>query len=409
MQDSELYAQILGIRTPWRVDRVELQMEKNEVHVFLGHAPDLLWPCPECGTDCTLHDHQPERQWRHLDTCQLKTILHAESPRSNCSEHGPRVVKLPWAEPGSRFTLLFEALAIRWLLQTSKSGMLRTMNLSWDEAHQIQRRAVARGMERRKAEVVRHIGADEKSYKKRHKYLTLANDLVRGRVLFVAEGRSKASLDAFWPTLTQEQVDGIRSVSIDMCDPYVASIREHVPGGAGKIIYDKFHIAAHLCEAVDAVRRKENKALLRKDDRRLVNTKWKWLRNGSKLTNAEWNALRKADLKTAKAWALKEVAMDMYLHGDEAAARDHFTKWHQWAVRSRLKPMVEVAKMLKRRLDNILTFLRYRMTNAKSEAINAKVQWVKYQSRGFRNVKNFIAAIYFHCGGLNMDPFASAT
>lgn len=226
MQDSDLYAQILGIRSPWRVDRVELRMEHNEVHVFLGHAPDLRWPCPECGTDCTLHDHQPERQWRHLDTCQLKTILHAEPPRSNCSEHGARVVKLPWAEPGSRFTLLFEALAIHWLLQTSKSGMLRTMNLSWDEAHQIQRRAVARGLERRKAEVVQHIGADEKSYKKRHKYLTLANDLVRGRVLFVAEGRSKASLDAFWPTLSTEQVEGICSVSIDMCDPYVASIKE---------------------------------------------------------------------------------------------------------------------------------------------------------------------------------------
>jgi transposase len=409
MQDSELYARILGITDPWRVERVELRMERDEVHVFLGHSPDLRWACPECGTACALHDHQPERQWRHLDTCQLKTILHAEPPRTNCSEHGPRVVKLPWAEPGSRFTLLFEALAIRWLLQTCKSGMLRTMNLSWDEAHAIQRRAVARGMERRKAEPVRHLGADEKSYKKGHKYLTLANDLVRGRVLFVTEGRGKASLDAFWPTLTPEQAGEIRSVSIDMCDAYVASIREHVPDGAEKIVYDKFHIAAHLCEAVDTVRRRENKALLRKDDRRLVNTKWKWLRSGKKISDAEWDALRKADLKTAKAWALKEVAMDMYLHDDESVAREHFAKWHRWAVRSRLKPMVEVAKMLRRRIANILTYFRFRMTNAKSEAINAKVQWVKYSARGFRNVGNFVTAIYFHCGGLNMDPLPSPT
>src|SRR5512138_3893059 len=138
MQDSELYARILGITEPWHVDRVDLRLEAGEVHVFLRHAPDLRWPCPECGADSPLYDHQPERQWRHLDTCQYRTILHAEPPRSNCSQHGPRVVKLPWAEPGSRFTLLFEALAIRWLLDTSKSGMRRVMNLTWDEAKLIQ-------------------------------------------------------------------------------------------------------------------------------------------------------------------------------------------------------------------------------------------------------------------------------
>lgn len=409
MQDSELYARILGISDPWRVERVDLRMEIGEVHVFLGHAPDLRWNCPACGADCTLYDHQPERQWRHLDTCQFKTILHAEPPRANCSEHGPRVVKLPWAEPGSRFTLLFEALAIRWLLGTSKSGMYRVMNLSWDEAHQIQHRAVARGMARRKEEPVRDLGVDEKSFKKRHRYLTVVNDIDRSRVLFVAEGRSRASLDAFWPTLSGEQIEAIRSVSIDMWDPYIASIRKHVPEGAEKIVFDKFHVAGHLCEAVDTVRRRENKALLRNDDRRLVKTRWSWLRNGATLSDQQWRTLRDADLKTARAWALKETAMDMYLYQREHAAHAFFERWHKWAVRSRLKPMVEVAGMLKRRIDYVLSYVRLRVTNAKSEAINAKIQWVKYMARGFRSMKNFITAIYFHCGGLSMDPMISST
>lgn len=410
MQDRELYARILGITDPWRVDRVDLKLEIGEVHIILGHAPELRWPCPECGALCTLHDHQPERQWRHLDTCQYKTILHAAPPRSNCPEHGPRVVKLPWTEPGSRFTALFEGLAINWLLATSKTEIRRLLGLSWDEVHHIQTRAVDRGMARRKDEPIENLGVDEKSFKKRHRYVTVVNDLDGTRVLYVAPGRGKKSLDGFWGTLSTEQRKAIRSVSIDMWDPYIDSIKEHVKNAEEKIVFDKFHVAAHLGKAVDTVRRRENKELLGSNDRRLVNTRYRWLRNGSALSDEQWAALRDADLKTARAWALKETGMDLYLYQREHAAKAFFARWHGWAVRSRLEPMVEVAKMMKRRLKNILTYLKLQATNAKSEAINAKIQWVKYTARGFRNMANFITAIYFHCGGLNMTPnYPSAT
>ena len=115
MQDRDLYRRILGIEAPWHVESVELKLEAGEVHVHLAHDEMIDWPCGECGAPGKLHDHQGERQWRHLDTCQCQTILHAEPPRSECGEHGVKVVKLPWAEPRSRFTALFEALAIEWL------------------------------------------------------------------------------------------------------------------------------------------------------------------------------------------------------------------------------------------------------------------------------------------------------
>lgn len=133
MQDRELYRRILGIEPPWYVDSVELKLEDGEVHVRLAHQDNIDWPCPECGAACRLHDHQPERQWRHLDTCQYRTILHAEPPRSACPEHGVRVVKLAWAEPSSRFTALFEALAIAWLKAASQKAVAGLLQLSWDE------------------------------------------------------------------------------------------------------------------------------------------------------------------------------------------------------------------------------------------------------------------------------------
>ncbi len=154
MQDRELYRQILGIESPWKVEHVELRRADGEVHVFLEHNEQERWPCPECNAECTLHDHQSERRWRHLDTCQYRTILHARPPRSDCAEHGPRVVRLPWAEPSSRFTALFEALAISWLKEASQKGVAELLALSWDEIHGILERAVERGLARRGTEPI---------------------------------------------------------------------------------------------------------------------------------------------------------------------------------------------------------------------------------------------------------------
>ena len=375
MQDRELYRQILGIESPWKVVRVELRRADGEVHVFLEHDEQVRWPCRQCSAVCALHDHQPERRWRHLDTCQYRTILHARPPRSDCSEHGPRVVRLPWAEASSRFTALFEALAISWLKEASQQGIAELLALSWDEIHGILERAVQRGLERRAAEPIPYLGVDEKSFRKRHRYLTVVNDLNRSRVLFVAEGRRQASLDGFWKTLSAEQLARVEAVAMDMWDPYVASTREHLDKSEKKIVYDKYHIAAHLAKAVDQVRRAENKRLLALGDERLTGTKYAWLRHPANFSEDAWREfrpLRESDLKTARAWALKETAMRLFDYRRESAARAFFEQWRGWASRSRLTPMVTVARMLTARLENILTYLKHRITNAVSGGVELK-------------------------------------
>jgi transposase len=407
MQDRQLYEQILGIGSPWSVDRVELNLAEGEVHVYLKHAASTPWPCPECGRVCALYDHQPERSWRHLDTCQYRTILHAEVPRANCPEHGVRVAAVSWAEPHSRFTALFERLAIDWLLAASQQAVADRLGLSWDEVHAIMDRAVRRGLKRRKTEMIGYLGVDEKSFRKGHKYLTVVNDLAQGRVLYVAEDRKQSSLDGFWPTLTEEQRAWIQGVALDMWDPYVRSIRKHLPDAEEKMVFDKFHVAKHLGEAVDKVRRKEHKQLQEKGDDRLKGTKYDWLKSRGKFDLSKWRefcTLRRSNLKTARAWALKEQAMKLWDFTYPQAARNHFTWWYRWASHSRLPAMIDKARMLKTHLQNILTYLTHGITNATSESINAKIQWVKYTARGFRNLENFKNAIYFHCGNLNLTP-----
>jgi transposase len=407
MEDRELYRRILGIQAPWSVESVDARLQTGEIHVYLTHQDVADWPCPVCAAPSKLHDHQPERQWRHLDTCQYRTVLHAQPPRCHCPEHGVRVVKLPWAEPSSRFTALFEALAIAWLKAASQKAVATQLALSWDEIHGIQERAVKRGLARRAPEPVPVLGVDEKAFAKGHKYFTIVNDLVRNRVLFVAEDRKQSSLDGFWSTLSDSQLKGIQAVAMDMWDPYVNSVRSHVDNADDKIVFDKFHIAKHLGEAVDQVRRKENRELRASGDERLKGTRYDWLTNPTQMDAKDrrtFNKLRNSDLKTARAWALKEIAMAFFHYRYERPARKHFDLWYSWAIRSRLEPIKDVARMLKRRFANIVTYLKHRITNAASESINAKIQWVKYTARGFRNKHNFVNAILFHCGGLDLAP-----
>ena len=194
---------------------------------------------------------------------------------------------------------------------------------------------------------------------------------------------------------------------MDMWNPYIASVREHLPEADGKIVFDKFHIAQHLGEAVDKVRRKENKILRAAGDDTLVGTRDDWLRHPARMEPKDrqaFAALRDSGLKTARAWALQETRMAFFDYRYERPARKHFRWWHNWAARSRWQPMIAVGRMLKRRFRNIVTSLRHRIPNAVSESLNAKMQWVNYTARGFRNQQNFVNAIYFHCGGLNLAP-----
>jgi transposase len=407
MHDRQVFSKLLGVVAPWEVEKVDLQLEAGEVHILVRHRRGVTWPCPQCGRRCKLHDHQPERTWRHLDVFEYQTILHAQPPRCNCEEHGVQVVSLPWAEKGSRFTALFERWAIMWLQLASQSAVARQLGLSWDEVHAIQQRAVKRGLERRIIESVPIIGIDEKAYKKGHRYLTLVYDHANSRVLYVGDERKEASLQGFWDILTDDQKAGIEAVSMDMWDPFVNSVRANVPNADEKIVFDKYHIASHLGNAVDRVRRGENKKLRSEGDDRLVGSKYDWLTNPANFTAKAWRdfkSLRTSDLKTARAWALKENAMYLFDYTQDAAARRHFRSWYNWATHSRLEPMISVAKMLKRRFDNIITYLKHPITNAISESINSRIQWVKYTARGYRNKGNFMTAIYFHCGGLDLMP-----
>ncbi len=309
MRDTELYRKILGIEEPWKVVGVEADLQAGEVRVHVALLADRP-QCSGCGRECSRHDTRT-RRWRHLDTCQLRTVLLAEIPRTKCEACGILQVRAPWGEPHSRFTALFEALVIDWALEASISAVAKVMGLSWDEVDGIVSRAVERGRHRWKTQrgsLPVHLGVDETSFQKRHEYVTVVMDRVNDRVIEIGDGRRREVLDDFFELWTTEELAAVEWVSMDMCGPYIASVRDALPDADSKIAFDRFHVAMHLSKAVDQVRREEHKRLSGEDDDVLKGTKYLWLRSPEKLgrdQRRELAELKACSLKTARAWAIK--------------------------------------------------------------------------------------------------------
>ena len=272
------YAQLLGLNHPWIVKEVKVDVNKLKVNISVAWEQGNKAPCPLCNKPCNIEDHREERSWRHLDTMQFETTITCRIPRISCTEHGVKSIKAPWAGENSRFTLLFEHFAIDVILAAkSITQAMGLLNLSWDQIHLIQLKAVERGLSRRKAEPIDYAGIDEKNFGKGHSYVSVLTDLDRSRVLEVVPGRSLESAEILWQKLPEEQRQGIKATAMDMWEAFMTASKNNAP--QADIVHDKFHTVAYLTKAVDNVRRKENKDMLKLGDETLKGSKYLWLTN----------------------------------------------------------------------------------------------------------------------------------
>ena len=270
-------------------------------------------------------------------------------------------------------------------------------------------RAVARGKSRKKPQVPALIGVDEKAARKGHSYLTLVYDIARGSVEYVADDRKQESLDGYFSTFSTEELEQVRAVVMDMWEPYVNSVTEHLEDAEEKIVFDRFHIMKHMGEAVDAVRKREHRALRAEGIETLTGSKYLWLyaeRNLPAKHKSRFRALKVLSLKTARAWAIKESLSVLWSYHRLGWALKFYTQWFFWATHS------PPAAGHPRRIHDQAAPLRgaqlllstARSTNAAAEGLNSKIQTIKKMAYGFRNKEHFKTAIFFHCGGLQLYP-----
>ena len=221
----ELYSKLLEICDPWQVVNVEQDRQNKQIHVFIEyHDKGGGIPCPVCGRVCTIHDHRI-RRLRHLDTRDYQIILEVSVPRVECEEHKVEQLPLAFAEKNSRYTLLFEAFVLEWLKSSPISAVSESFDLGLDAVDGITQRAVERGLSRRKTSSPRAIGIDESSSGKGQKYITVILDKDQDCVIEVLEDRKAETLENWFKTQEIRYLSGLKSVSMDMWDPYIKAVK----------------------------------------------------------------------------------------------------------------------------------------------------------------------------------------
>lgn len=400
MRDTQLFQLALGLVPPWTVRACAFDADKKRLDIEIDFARGGRFPCPCCAkAQCPVHDTKPQ-QWRHLDFFQHQAFLHARTPRITCPDCGVKQIEVPWARPGSGFTLLFEALAMTLMQAMPVAAAARLIGEYDTRLWRVLHHWVEAARERADYSAVTRVAIDETAAKRGHDYISLFVDIEEARVIHVADGKSADTVQAFATDLAAHHGDpaAIEEVCIDMSPAFIKGVARSLPNA--EVTFDKFHAVKLVNDAVDQVRRSEAKTRPE-----LKRSRYLWLKNAANLSaeqTSQLGSLSQTNLKTARAYQMRLAFQQMYAEPSHAWGELHLDRWISWARRCRLEPMKAVAKTMQSHRDGILRWFHSRIANGIIEGINSLVQAAKAKARGYRTLRNLKAITYLIAGKLEL-------
>jgi transposase len=361
--------------------------------------------CGTCGALGRVRDRLKERRWTHVPLWGISVTLVFSPARVRCETCGKILVaSMPWSQGKCRLSVGLIWLLSAWCRLLPWDQVAKLYRVHWNTVAAAVRQAVSYGLEHREISGVLYIGVDELSRRKGHVYVTNVYDLTTRRLLWSGEGRSKATLRRFFEEHASDLKQTVKGVCCDMWQPYIDMIRDHQPEAT--LVFDKFHVIQHLNKAVDQVRRDEARELRKKNPELLKRTRYIWLKNPENLTDkqrARLGHLEKLNLRSNRAYLLKESFREIWNYKRKGWAKRYLKKWFWWATHSRLKPMRDFAWLLRRHEDGILAYFDERISNGAVEGMNNKAKVVSHRCYGFRTATTYITALY-HCLGNLPEP-----
>lgn len=402
-KDLDLFQAALGIEEPWYVQYREFDKENGLLHVYLDFRSGAMFVCPQCQSSRhKVYDVVNEdRTWRHLNFFEYTTLLHARLPRVECHDcNKVLTVHVDWSRPRNRFTLKFETYVLSLMKEMPVAAVAREVKEHDTRLWRIFHYYVNQAMENMDVSKVTRVALDETSSRRGHSYITLFVDIDTKRVLYATEGKGAETVLTFKGYLEHKGVPStqIKEFCSDMSPAFISGITEFFPHAS--ITFDKFHVMKMVNEAVDTVRKEEQKEtpLLKK-------TRYLWLKNQVNLKHDQQEKLLKlkdTNLKTAKAYRLKLALQDLWSI-PQILADVYLNEWIQWTKRTRLQPMIEAAQSIKKHEDGVLRWFTTRMTNGLLEGINSLVQASKRKARGYRTLDTFISMVYATANKLEIE------
>lgn len=400
---NEMLEKLLHIPEPWYIERSDFDLELKQLDIYVRSRKRALFACSHCGAEGqpVLGIAAKDRTWRHLNFFEYPCYLHAELPKTHCGHcHRTMRVHVPWAldKPKHYFTLHFDALIMKLAKDMPMNAISRLVNEHDTRLWRILHYYVDHAIASQDLSYVTQISTDETSAKRGHNYITIFMDPEQKNVICVAVGRDSSTWDLCKERLESQggKATNITELCMDMSPAFMKGAATHFPEAA--ITFDKFHVIQAVNEAVDEVRRREQK-----NCETLKNTRYIWLKNEQNLTPAQKEKLDKlkdCELDTAKAYRMRWCLQKIYQYPPSIAPAV-LQDWIQWGLRCRLEPMVQVAKMLQRHFNGVVRWFTSKLTNGLLEGTNSLFQAAKRKARGYRSDKNIIALVYLLAGKLS--------
>jgi transposase len=410
MDELGLFTAALGLGGSWRVVRSEFDAQATRLDLYLDFERGARFACPakDCAQECCPVHDTVDQTWRHLDFFQHKALLHARLPRVRCPEHGVRQVSVPWARPGSGFTLLFEALVLTFAAAMPIAKVAAMTREHDTRIWRVVEHHVNAARDQLDCSSVTRVGMDETSARKGQDYISIFADIDARRVVFATEGRCAETVGRFAADLTEHggDPDKVTDTSSDMSTAFISGIKTHLPNAT--MTFDRFHLAAKLSEAIDTVRRTE--VATRPE---LKHTRWLWLKNHANLTvkqQGELHQLRRpsAQLATARALRWREDFQAFY-DQDPSYAPTYLRRWCYGAKRSRLQPIKDFVTLVENHWDGIIAWHTNHLSNGLLEGINSLIQAAKARARGYRNKNKMITIVYLTAAKLHLPTLTNPT
>jgi transposase len=368
--------------------------------------------CSKCGRKGSIYDHQPTpRRFDFVPFWGIAVVFIYTMRRVNCRTCGVKIEQVPWAQGKSPLTTTYAWFLSQWAKMLSWSDTARMFRTSWSTVFNAVEMAVEWGRENITYEDVTAIGVDEIAWKKRHHYLTVVYQINEGarRLLWVGEHRKSKTLLKFFRWFKKENADRLEYVASDMWKPYLKVIA-HKAGKALHVL-DRFHIMAMMNKAVGDVRTEEAKKLQTEErEPVLKNCRWIFLKRASNLTvwqNAKLADLLKFNLKSVRAYLLKEDFQQFWQYLQPYWAEKFLNEWCRKTMLSKIEPMKKVAKSLRRHKPLILNWFRAKgeISSAAVEGMNNKSKLTIRKAYGFRTFKAAEIALFHTLGKLPEPKF----
>ncbi len=361
--------------------------------------------CSGCNQPAPSYDKRDIRRFEFIPMWGFSVFLCYQMRRVNCHQCGIKIESVPWANGKHQSTKVHMQFLAHWSKQLSWKAVSEAFNTSWDRVFRAVEYTVGWGLKHRDLSHITAIGVDEVACRKGHHYLTLVYQIDAGatRLLWIGEKRTQATLDAFfdWFGDKNQQLEYVCS---DMWKAYLNVIQNRASQALN--ILDRFHIVAKLNKAIDEVRAAERRQMIQDQYEPLLkHSRWCLLKRPENLTEkqeAKLSTLLKYNLKSVRAYLLKEDFDGFWQYTSAYHAGNYLDRWCNRTMRSKIEPMKKVAKTIRNHRDLILNWFKANKAYSSGivEGLNTKVKLTVRKSYGFKSYKCTEIALYHSLGKL---------